>query len=136
MKLLPVLVILALLSGCAADKGPPDLRASSWQLVRIHDGSGAVLVPDVKAKYTMEFDALGRVRMRIDCNRASGKWASPAPGRLEFSELAMTRAACPPGSLHDRIVRELGNVRSYTVKDNQLFLSLMADGSSYQFEPR
>jgi para-nitrobenzyl esterase len=138
VKLLPILAILAVLSACAIDKGPPGVGASrwqpSWQLVRIQDGSGAVVVPDVKAKYTMEFDALGGVTMRIDCNRGSGKWKSPAPGRIEFSQLALTRAACPPGSLHDRIVTQLPQMRSYLVKNNRLYLSLVADGGIYEWE--
>ena len=134
MKRPAIAAILLLLSGCAVDKGPPGVGATSWQLVRIQDGSGAVFVPDVKAKYTMDFDALGRVSMRIDCNRGSGRWASPAPGQLELSQLALTRAACPPGSLHDRIVKQLPHVRSYLVKNNRLFLSLAADGGIYEYE--
>jgi|SRR5688572_30048415 len=133
-----IAVMLFLLSACAMDKGPPGVGGSrwqpSWQLVRIQDGSGAVIVPDVKAKYTMEFDALGGVTMRIDCNRGSGKWKSPAPGQIEFSQLALTRAACPPGSLHDRIVTQLPQMRSYLVKNNRLYLSLMADGGIYEWE--
>ncbi len=138
MKRAAIAVMLLLLSACAIDKGPPGVGPSTWQpawqLVRIQDGSGAVFVPDVKAKYTMEFDALGGVTMRIDCNRASGKWASPGPGRLEFGQLALTRAACPRGSLHDRIVKQLPHVRTYMVKNNRLFLSLMADGGIYEYE--
>ncbi len=42
---------------------------------------------------------------------------------------------CPPGSLHDQIVKQWGNIRSYVMKDGHLFLSLMADGGIYEFEP-
>jgi len=42
---------------------------------------------------------------------------------------------CPPGSLHDQIVKQLPHVRSYVMKDGRLFLSLMADGGIYEFEP-
>jgi hypothetical protein len=38
-------------------------------------------------------------------------------------------------SLHDRIARDWKFVRSYTLKDGRLFLSLMADGGIYEFEP-
>jgi para-nitrobenzyl esterase len=138
MNRVGIAVMLLLLSACAVDKGPPGVGESrwqpAWQLVRIQDGSGAVVVPDVKAKYTMEFDALGGVTMRIDCNRGSGKWKSAAPGQIEFSQLALTRAACPPGSLHDRIVTQLPQMRSYLVKNNRLYLSLVADGGIYEWE--
>jgi para-nitrobenzyl esterase len=123
------------LIGCAVDRGPPGLRAKEWQLVRIQDGSGAVYTPDVKAKYTLEFDALGGVDLRIDCNRGRAKWASPAPGQLLLGPLALTRAACPRGSLHDRIVKQLPNIRSYVVRDGRLFLILMADGGALEYEP-
>jgi heat shock protein HslJ len=42
---------------------------------------------------------------------------------------------CPPGSLHDRIVKQWPYVRSYVMKDGHLFVSLMADGGIYEFEP-
>ena len=42
---------------------------------------------------------------------------------------------CPPGSLHDRIVKDREFVRSYILKDGHLFLALMADGGVYEFEP-
>ena len=42
---------------------------------------------------------------------------------------------CPPGSLHDRIVKDWELVRSYIIKNGNLFLSLMADGGIYEFEP-
>ena len=46
--------------------------------------------------------------------------------------MAATRAACPPGSMHDQIMRLLPFVRSYVVKDDRLYLSLMADGGTYE----
>ena len=42
---------------------------------------------------------------------------------------------CPPGSLHDHIVRQWPFVRSYIIKDGRLFLLLMADGGAYELEP-
>jgi len=40
---------------------------------------------------------------------------------------------CPPGSLHDQLVRHWPFIRSYTMTDGRLFLALMADGGSYEF---
>ena len=39
-----------------------------------------------------------------------------------------------PLRMHDQIVKQWGNVRSYVIKDGHLFLSLMADGGIYEFE--
>jgi para-nitrobenzyl esterase len=134
MKNSPMLVTLVLLSACAIDYGPAGVHQQEWQLVRIREGGGAVLTPDVKAKYTLEMDALSRVNLRIDCNHGTGTWSSPGPGQILFGPLALTRAACPPGSLHDRIVKQLPGARSYSVTGNRLLLSF-ADGATYEFEP-
>lgn len=55
--------------------------------------------------------------------------------QLQFGPLALTRAKYPGGSLHDHIVKQWGFIRSYVVRDGHLFLSLMADGGIYEFEP-
>jgi para-nitrobenzyl esterase len=119
----------------AASRVASELGGTAWQLVKFEAGDGTILTPDDKAKYTLAFEADGRVSVRIDCNRGRGTWQSSEPKQLTFGPLALTRAMCPPGSLHDRIVRDWGFVRSYTIKDAHLFLALMADGGIYEFEP-
>ncbi len=94
-----------------------------------------MLTPDDRAKYTIDFGAGGQLTARVDCNRGRGTWKSSGPNQLQFGPLALTRAKCPPGSLHDQIVKQWGNIRSYVMKDGHLFLSLMADGGIYEFEP-
>jgi heat shock protein HslJ len=111
------------------------LAGTSWRLVKFEGGDGLTLTPDDKGKYTVAFGTDGRVSARIDCNRGSGTWTSSAPSQLEFGPLALTRAMCPPGSLHDRIVKHWPYFRSYVLKDGHLFLSLMADGGIYELEP-
>ena len=128
-------VLLVTLLGCAQVAPPQTLGGTSWQLVKFQGGDGAVATPDVKSKYTVAFAADGVINMRIDCNRARGGWKSAGPGQVEFGPMAVTRAACPPGSLHDHIVKRWPYVRSYVIKDGRLYLSLMADGGIYEFEP-
>ena len=112
-----------------------DLGGTSWQLVQFQGSDDTTLIPDDGTKYTIAFDADGGVSVRIDCNRGRGAWTSAGPNQLQFGPLALTRAMCPPGSLHDRIVRDWAAVRSYIIRENHLFLSLMADGGIYEFEP-
>jgi heat shock protein HslJ len=109
--------------------GPP-LAGTAWQLVRFQGGDGKVLTPDDPSKYTVAFDNNGNLTARVDCNRGRGTWTSSGPGNLQFSPMALTRAMCPPGSLHDQIARQWTNIRSYVMKGGHLFLSLMADGVS------
>jgi putative lipoprotein len=42
---------------------------------------------------------------------------------------------CPPARLNDRLTKDWEYVRSYTINNGHLFLSLMADGGNYEFEP-
>jgi para-nitrobenzyl esterase len=132
---------LLLTIACSAHTPPPpqdaaaSLGGTSWQLVRFQGGDDTLLTPDDPAKYTIVFGADGSVSARIDCNRGRGTWNSSGPNQLQFGPLALTRAQCPPGSLHDRIVKDWEYVRSYVMKDKHLFLSLMADGGIYEFAP-
>jgi heat shock protein HslJ len=125
--------------GAQAQTPPQNVAAElvgrTWQLVKFQGGDDTVLIPDDKMKYTIEFNADGSLAARIDCNRGRGTWKSSGPNQLEFGLMALTRAACPPGSLHDRIVKYWEFIRSYVIKDGHLFLSLMADGGTYEFEP-
>jgi heat shock protein HslJ len=111
------------------------LAGTSWQLVKFQGSDDKTLTPDDKSKYTIAFTAAGQLTARVDCNRGRGTWKSSAPSQLQFGPLALTRAACPPGPLNDRMVKDFGFVRSYVIKNGHLFLSLMADGGIYEFEP-
>ena len=115
--------------------GGAGLGGTSWQLIKFQSSDDKMLTPDDPAKYTIAFGTDGNVSARIDCNRGRGSWKSSGPNQLQFGPLALTRAMCPPGSLHDRMVKDWEFVRSYTLKDGHLFLALMAHGGIYEFEP-
>jgi putative lipoprotein len=113
---------------------PADLGGTSWRLVKFQGGDGTTLEPDDRDKYTIAFGTMGRVSARINCNRGTGTWKSNGP-RLEFGPLGLTRAFCLPEPIHDHMVKQWEYVRSYLIKNGHLFLSLMADGGIYEFEP-
>ena len=108
---------------------------TAWQFVRFQGGDGAILTPDERAKYTIAFADNGGLNVRFDCNRGRGTWKSPGPDQIEFGPLALTRVMCPSGSLHDHMVKQWPFVRSYIIKSGHLFVSLMADGGTFEFEP-
>jgi para-nitrobenzyl esterase len=112
-----------------------NLAGTSWQLLKFHTGGGKKSIPDDKTKYTIAFNEDGSLNARIDCNRGKGTWKSPAPNRLEFGPLALTRAICPPGSLHDLIIKDWELAHFYIIKDGYLFISVAANGGIYEFEP-
>ena len=112
-----------------------ELAGTSWKLVKLQTGDEETHVPDDATKYTITFGANGRVTTRVDCNQASSTWKSPRAGELQFGSWSRGSAKCGPGSLHDKIVTEGANPRSYSIKDGHLFLSGMAAGGFYALEP-
>jgi heat shock protein HslJ len=126
-------------SGSPLVNGLADTR---WRLVEFQsmDDAAGTTRPSDPSLYTMELHGDGTVAMRLNCNRATGGWSAvPAgdgtSGRFEFGTLAATRALCPPPSMDESIVAQSAFIRSYLLKDGRLYLSLMADGGIYAWEP-
>jgi len=119
----------------AAPAASTNLEGTSWRLVQIAMSDGVTKPAIERSRYTIGFGAAGVLNVRFDCNRGRGSWTSPGRGQIEFGPLALTRAMCPVGSLHDELVRQWPHVRGYLVKDGRLYLTLMADGGTLEFEP-
>ena len=151
-SIVPPLVLLAALAiGCAhtppprapqpAPATPPastdtalpsDVVEVTWQWETLVTPVETVK-PDQPAQYTVRFDRSGRVAVLADCNRGSGAYTVSAGRRLTLGPIALTRAACPPGSLSDRFVRDVGRVSSYFVRDGALFLEMPVDSGTLRF---
>ncbi|MEK6335710.1 MAG: META domain-containing protein [Acidobacteriota bacterium] len=112
-----------------------ELAGTSWKLVKFQTGDETTLVPDDGSKYTITFAGNGRVSSRVDCNRASSTWKSSRANELQFGSWSRTSAKCPAGSLHDKIVTQGANVRTYSIRNGHLFLGGMAAGGYYELEP-
>jgi heat shock protein HslJ len=119
----------------SSPEGPAALEGTRWQLVKFVGGDDRTLTPDDPTKYTIEFAADGSVVAQIDCNRGRGTWKATPYNQLELGPLALTRAQCPEGSLHDQIVKQWPNVRSFLIRDGHLFLALKIDSGIYEFAP-
>jgi para-nitrobenzyl esterase len=156
VRLTSIAVMTAVLAGCSKPKAPApegsasasapaapeapaapagELGGTSWQLVQRQSMDDTKLVPDERSKYTITFGTDGRASVRGDCNQGSGSWQSEGPNNLTFGPMAVTMAACPEGSMSDRFFRDFEYIRSYVMKDGHLYISLMADGGIYEFEP-
>ena len=122
-------------AGGQKSTGGNPLNGTSWQLVKFQGPDERTITVDDKSKYTIKFGSDGRVVARVDCNRASSTWRVTAKGELKFGSWSRTTAKCGPGSLHDEIVTEGADVRSFTIKDGHLFLSGMQGGGYYELEP-
>jgi heat shock protein HslJ len=139
-RLFPLAAVLV--AGMVQAEGSP-LAGTAWQLNAIQsmdDAQGTLRIAD-SAAFTLQLGADGRAALKLDCNRGTATWkVTPAgdgkSGQFAFGPLAGTRALCPPPHLDERIVRDLPYVRSYLLKDGNLYLSLMADGGIYEWRPR
>lgn len=125
----------------AQDGNPMALVDTTWRLHEIQsmDDSQGVTRPQPDRVYTMRLTADGRAQFQLDCNRGTGPYTlearGPDGGAISFGNLAMTRMMCAPGSLDTRLARDMGFVRSYTIRGETLSLSLMADGGIYVWMP-
>jgi heat shock protein HslJ len=117
----------------------PVLAGTSWTLVSFQSPDDAVgtISPPNPERYTLAFEPDGRLSMQLDCNRGMGSWRvtseSERGGSLAITGGAMTRAACPPGSMDTRITSDLSRIRSFVLDGDRLFLSLEADAGIYEF---
>lgn len=118
------------------------LLGTTWRFLEFQsmdDAIGTVHADD-PALYTMTLKSDGTVSMRVNCNRATGSWtAEPSDnatsGFFRFGPLASTRALCPPPSMDALIVTQSEFIRHYLLRGNKLYLTLMADGGIFVWEP-
>lgn len=117
-----------------------ELAGSSWQLVHFESSDGRIgtKVPPNAERYRITFGTDGTLALRLDCNRATGRWeagpSSASGGALTLTGGAMTRAHCGPGALDTQIARDLVHIRSYRFVGDRLSLALQADGGLYLWE--
>jgi hypothetical protein len=143
-----LLAVLSISAGCVFPPQPRPYHVAyaiadrSFRLVKFTGPSGTATVPDGdKTKYTVAFAKDGKVQVRFDCESGGGTWAVAGPNQLVFGPLKLSRlfgatqGTCSPEGLHDQLVRHWPLVRSFRAESGEwLFLSLLDDGGTYQFE--
>lgn len=110
------------------------LTGTTWRLHAIQsmDDVQGTTRPQSDRIYTMQLTPDGRAAFQLDCNRGMTSYTHDASsGAISFGNVALTRAMCPPGSLDTRIARDMGHVRSYSIRGDTLSMSMMADGGIY-----
>lgn len=119
-----------------------ELAGTGWKLLAIQsmdDAQGTARPPDHRS-FTLQLGKDGQAFLQLDCKRGTATYTQQAAsdggsGSLRFGPVAATRALCTPPRLDERILRDLPHVRSYLLKDGRLYLSLIADGGIYEWEP-
>lgn len=104
---------------------------SDWEMVEFQGMDDSVRkLP--KGRYTLRIDLDGKVSGQVDVNRFSGS-ATIKESAFEVGSISATRAMPPPNSYHDRFLRDLADVRSATLKGDELYLALKMDGGIMRF---
>jgi uncharacterized lipoprotein YbaY/heat shock protein HslJ len=111
-----------------------DLVGTVWTWQQTTLNNDEVVTPDDPSKYTIEFLPDGRVTVRADCNRGAGGYTVDDT-QIAIGPLALTLAACPPGSLSNQFVRQLQDVSTFFMRDGNLFLDLKFDSGTMRFAP-
>ncbi len=109
-----------------------DVVGVTWEWVKLTTPVEQLDI-DSPDRYTVQFGSDGRVALKADCNRGAGAYSTSGDGQIALKPIALTRAACPPGSLSDRFAKEVGRATSYFVKDGDLYLELPVDSGTLRF---
>jgi heat shock protein HslJ len=83
-------------------------------------------------RYTLELQPGGVALVRADCNRGRGSYEI-GEGRIKFGAIAVTRMACPPGSLDGRYLKDLQRATIFFVEGGKLYLDLLMDSGTMRF---
>jgi heat shock protein HslJ len=130
---LPPVTPLMMPPQIVAEVAPPLAgRVWVWQVSEHRDGTR--VVSPAAERYTLEFEDDGRVRVRADCNRGSGRYTISADNRLNISAVATTKMGCPPGSKDGEFLRDLASIQGYRLDGGNLVL-LANDTGTMRFAP-
>src|SRR5262245_4310989 len=143
---LSLVVTCLVVTACVRDATPPPAPAQlsakgteqltgpvwTWKGSLFNDGKR--WTPVDPNTYHIEFTPQGTVAVRADCNRAAGTYKKEAE-RVTIALGPSTLAACPPGSLGNEFVRQLGMVSSYLFHGGNLVLEFKFDSGTMTFAP-
>ena len=96
-----------------------------WQTERLEDASN----------YTIEFLPDGYIAIQADCNRGRASFETFGENGLRIDAPAMTRAACPPGSLDGAFLEQVVSSSSYAFDGEDLVLYPVVDPGTMYFTP-
>jgi len=115
-----------------ADGGGSDLVGVVWNWEKLEESNDNIIVVDDPGQYTLEFLPEGQVSVKADCNNGNGTY-EVSGNLITIDIMAVTMAMCPPDSLSDQYLKDLGEVVSYMIKDGKLALALKYDSGIMTF---
>ena len=107
------------------------IAAGSWRWEGLVSSADKIEI-DHPERYTLELQNGGKALVRADCNR--GQAAYRLDGRaIAIKISAMTKVACPPGSLSERFLKALEATAGLRVRGDNLFIDLPGEGGTMIF---
>lgn len=100
----------------------PSLEANDWRLKELKTYKGATIeerTPTLKV-----VQSTGQFSAYSSCNNLSGAVHILTGDKIRFSQIAMTRMACPDANLEQMYINALENVSSYRLANGQLILGM------------
>ena len=91
-----------------------------------------LIQPVDPTKYTVEFLPDTSVVAQVDCNRGKGKFKMDGR-RIAIGPLAITKMACPEGTLDAKFVQQLEAARHIFFRGDTLYMDLFADSGTMRF---
>jgi heat shock protein HslJ len=110
------------------------LTGITWQWVGLTDPMQQVAI-DAPEKYTLTFLDDGSLQIQADCNLATASFTATDDGSLTVTPGIMTLALCGPESRSEELIQKLGFAARYFFQDGHLFIDMMADGGTLEFQP-
>jgi heat shock protein HslJ len=113
-------------------EGGSDVVGVVWKWEKLEESNDNTVVVDDPDRYNLEFLADGQLRLKADCNNGNGTY-EVAGNQITINVMAVTMAMCPPDSLSDQYLKDLGEVVSYLIQDGKLALALKYDSGIMTF---
>lgn len=101
-----------------------------WQQSLYNNDTRAV--PPTPENYTLKLLPNGKVSIRADCNVGGGTYRLDG-SRISIEITHTTMAACPPGSLEQKYIRDLNAAAIYFMRDDALYIDLKYDTGTMRF---
>jgi heat shock protein HslJ len=83
--------------------------------------------------YKIQFNGDGSANIQADCNSVLAEYSTNGSGSLTISLGPSTMAFCGDESLDQIFLARLGEVATYVIEDNMLYLNLQADAGNMVF---
>jgi len=96
------------------------LAETKWKLLLLNNTT--ISQKDKKIFYLKLNSKDGRFNAFMGCNSIAGSYAMPSPYKLFFSEVILTRMACPEMTLETNFSSMLGKANSYKINNEILIL--------------